>query len=350
MLALVAAGLVSLGVVPAGVSFVAAAAKSSGSPAAIAPLTGITWKSKIWHGEAVLIELEVPDVNARTGWSISCDHWTPSSQPLDDGPACSNRQDVTGRQQHHYTKQNAITFKNLGWVLTAGDTAVFIKPGRHGKLGRFVALQDAGAKGVVIAFTGCVTAHDLKKRAPCPATAPPPKSVVTTTGTSSVKAVASTTTATSPGQQTPTGTTSTSTTTSGSISTNITFLTTAATSPATSTTASLTSTATTTTNTSTATQQFFETTGPNSTVATWSDYQNAGGEPGWDIDPSTTVQVGCKVTGLAVGGDKDTWWYRITSYPWLGSFYASADAFYNNGQTTGDFSQTPQVDPAVPSC
>ena len=30
--------------------------------------------------------------------------------------------------------------------------------------------------------------------------------------------------------------------------------------------------------------------------------------------------------------DGDTWWYRIISAPWDGTFYGSADAFYNNGE------------------
>jgi hypothetical protein len=48
--------------------------------------------------------------------------------------------------------------------------------------------------------------------------------------------------------------------------------------------------------------------------------------------------------------DGNTWWYRIASGPWNGAFYVSADAFYNNGQTSGSLIGTPFVDPAVPDC
>ena len=33
--------------------------------------------------------------------------------------------------------------------------------------------------------------------------------------------------------------------------------------------------------------------------------------------------------------DGDTWWYEIASSPWNNASYASADAFYNNGDTSG---------------
>jgi hypothetical protein len=61
------------------------------------------------------------------------------------------------------------------------------------------------------------------------------------------------------------------------------------------------------------------------------------------------VQVACRLEGFRVA-DGDTWWYRIASSPWNGSYYASADAFYNNGQTSGSLMGTPFVDPAVPGC
>jgi hypothetical protein len=55
------------------------------------------------------------------------------------------------------------------------------------------------------------------------------------------------------------------------------------------------------------------------------------------------------VPGLRVQ-DGNTWWYRIATSPWNGAYYASADAFYNNGQTSGTLVGTPYVDPAVPDC
>ena len=63
----------------------------------------------------------------------------------------------------------------------------------------------------------------------------------------------------------------------------------------------------------------------------------------------TTVQVACKVPGFKVA-DGNTWWYRIASSPWNGTFYASADAFYNDGRTSGSLSGTPFYDPRVPNC
>jgi hypothetical protein len=61
------------------------------------------------------------------------------------------------------------------------------------------------------------------------------------------------------------------------------------------------------------------------------------------------VQIACKVTGFRVE-DGNTWWYLIASSPWGNTYYASADAFYNNGQTSGSLIGTPFVDPAVPNC
>lgn len=92
---------------------------------------------------------------------------------------------------------------------------------------------------------------------------------------------------------------------------------------------------------------YAETTG--GVTHTWTNYTNAGGTQGPSIASNTTVQITCKVTGFRVE-DGNTWWYRIASSPWNNSFYASADAFYNNGQTSGSLKGTPFVDPAVPSC
>jgi hypothetical protein len=82
---------------------------------------------------------------------------------------------------------------------------------------------------------------------------------------------------------------------------------------------------------------------------TWTDYTNAQGTQCPSISPSQTVQIACKVGGFRVA-DGDTWWYRIASAPWNSQFYASADAFYNNGQTSGDLHGTPFVDATVPDC
>ena len=82
---------------------------------------------------------------------------------------------------------------------------------------------------------------------------------------------------------------------------------------------------------------------------TWTNYTNAGGTQGPTIPAFTTVQIACKLQGFRVA-DGNTWWYRIASGPWNSQYYASADAFYNNGATSGSLSGTPFVDAAVPNC
>jgi surface antigen len=106
-------------------------------------------------------------------------------------------------------------------------------------------------------------------------------------------------------------------------------------------------TTTTTTTTSPPAQTWAETAG--SVVHTWSNYSDAGGSAGQEIANGQTVQIACKVTGLQVP-DGNTWWYEIASAPWSDSYYASADAFYNNGSTSGPLKGTPFVDPNVPNC
>ena len=90
-----------------------------------------------------------------------------------------------------------------------------------------------------------------------------------------------------------------------------------------------------------------ETTGGN--VNTWSNYSDAGGSSGPGISSNQSVAVTCRITGFAVS-DGNTWWYQIASTPWNGSYYASADAFYNNGSTSGSLTNTPFYDPKVPTC
>ena len=92
---------------------------------------------------------------------------------------------------------------------------------------------------------------------------------------------------------------------------------------------------------------YSETTG--SVVHTWTDYSDAGGAEGPEIPSNDTIQIACKVTGFKVE-DGNTWWYRIASSPWNGSYYGSADAFYNDGATSGSLKGTPFVDPNVPNC
>jgi hypothetical protein len=82
---------------------------------------------------------------------------------------------------------------------------------------------------------------------------------------------------------------------------------------------------------------------------TWTNYNNAGGERGPAVPSNATIEISCKVQGFRVPSG-NTWWYRIASQPWNGRYYVTADAFYNNGQTSGGLRGTPFVDPLVPSC
>jgi surface antigen len=90
-----------------------------------------------------------------------------------------------------------------------------------------------------------------------------------------------------------------------------------------------------------------ETVGGNAN--TWTNYTNAGGNQGPTIPGYTTVQIACKIGGFRVA-DGNTWWYRIASAPWSNAYYVSADAFYNNGQTSGSLHGTPFVDGNVADC
>jgi hypothetical protein len=82
---------------------------------------------------------------------------------------------------------------------------------------------------------------------------------------------------------------------------------------------------------------------------TWTNYTNAGGTEGPTISAYATVQIACKITGFRVQ-DGNTWWYRIAQAPWSNNYYVSADAFYNNGQTSGSLRGTPFVDANVADC
>ena len=82
---------------------------------------------------------------------------------------------------------------------------------------------------------------------------------------------------------------------------------------------------------------------------TWTDYSDAGGTEGPSLPASTPIQIACKVVGFRVA-DGNTWWYRIAQSPWSNSYYVSADAFYNDGATSGSLHGTPFVDPSVPNC
>jgi hypothetical protein len=88
---------------------------------------------------------------------------------------------------------------------------------------------------------------------------------------------------------------------------------------------------------------------PGGGVHTWTNYSDAGGAEGPSIPSNISIAIACKVTGFVVA-DGDSWWYRIAASPWDGNYYGSADAFYNNGQTTGSLLGTPFVDAGIPNC
>jgi hypothetical protein len=92
---------------------------------------------------------------------------------------------------------------------------------------------------------------------------------------------------------------------------------------------------------------YAETTG--GVAHTWTNYTNAGGTQGPSIAAYQTVQIACKLQGFQVA-DGNTWWYRIASSPWNSAYYVSADAFYNNGHTSGSLVGTPWYDSAVRNC
>jgi hypothetical protein len=84
-------------------------------------------------------------------------------------------------------------------------------------------------------------------------------------------------------------------------------------------------------------------------IHTWSDYMNASGSRGSMIEAYARVQVACRIAGLRVA-DGNVWWYLIASPPWSNGYYATADGFYNDGQTSGSLNRTPFDDPKVPVC
>ncbi|HEU5344680.1 MAG TPA: serine/threonine-protein kinase [Ktedonobacterales bacterium] len=95
----------------------------------------------------------------------------------------------------------------------------------------------------------------------------------------------------------------------------------------------------------------YETAGPYN-VHTWTNYTNAGGTQGASVMAYQTVQVTCRVKGFQASGTPsgDYWWYRLTPSPWNNAFYAYADNFYNNGQTSGSLNNGVLVDASVPLC
>ncbi|REH47376.1 hypothetical protein BCF44_106541 [Kutzneria buriramensis] len=81
---------------------------------------------------------------------------------------------------------------------------------------------------------------------------------------------------------------------------------------------------------------------------TWADPVQLTGA-GTPLGPRQSVQVLCRVRGYVVQ-DGDPWWYRLASPPWNGRFYATSDAFYNNGTTSGSVNTGVVVDEQLPVC
>jgi len=81
---------------------------------------------------------------------------------------------------------------------------------------------------------------------------------------------------------------------------------------------------------------------------TWADATQLTGA-GTPLGPRQSVQVLCRARGYIVQ-DGDPWWYRLASEPWNGRFYATSDAFYNNGATSGPVDTGVVVDEQVPVC
>ena len=180
---------------------------------------------------------------------------------------------------------------------------------------------------------------------PTTTTTTPPTTTTTTTQpptTTTTTPPTTTTTTTQP----PTTTTTTPPTTTTTTTQPPTTTTTTTTQPPTTTTTTTTPPTTTTTTTTTP-PTYAETTG--SVAYTWTDYQDAGGTEGPEIEDNQTVQITCRASGWTAP-DGNNWWYEIASAPWSNSYWVSADAFYNNGETSGPLTGTPFYDSNVPVC
>ncbi|MFI0724271.1 multiprotein-bridging factor 1 family protein [Streptomyces sp. NPDC021224] len=81
---------------------------------------------------------------------------------------------------------------------------------------------------------------------------------------------------------------------------------------------------------------------------TWANATQLTGA-GKPLGPQQSVQVSCRIRGYVVP-DGDPWWYRLDSAPWKGHYYATSDAFYNNGATSGPVDTGVVVDEQVPLC
>lgn len=82
---------------------------------------------------------------------------------------------------------------------------------------------------------------------------------------------------------------------------------------------------------------------------TWANPSNPGVHAGPPLGPREAVSVSCRVRGYVVS-DGDPWWYRLAGKDWHNDFYATSDAFYNNGQINGPVDNGIIVDDQVALC
>jgi len=230
----------------------------------------------------------------------------------------------------HETRPTPTTksFSGVSWIIIVGRD-IQITVSKSGQTGRFLLLGAGLQNTLAFKASGCMTAKSVR-RVSCPEAAPAAPVAGSTVPGGNPAVSPKLEVPGSPAGTEPTKTKSTPATTTAEPSPSQSPSTP---SPEPSPTPSPTT--------------YSETTG--SVVHTWTDYSNAGGNEGPEIPSNDTVQIACKVTGFAVA-DGNTWWYRIASSPWNSSYYGSADAFYNNGETSGSLKNTPFVDPNVPNC
>jgi hypothetical protein len=245
--------------------------------------------------------------------------------------SCDRCRRYTARIRETHPTPTTKTFSEVDWIILVGRD-IQIAVSDRGQTGRFVLLGAGLDNTLAFKASGCLTTKPVR-REDCPRAVPAAPVGTTVPGGNP---------ATSPKSEAPTAPVGKEaepiTKSTGTKLTPGTTPSEPSTSPSTpSSEPSPTQSPTT----------YSETTG--SVVHTWTDYSDAGGAEGPEIPSNDTVQIACKVEGFKVE-DGNTWWYRIASSPWNGNYYGSADAFYNNGETSGSLKGTPFVDPNVPNC
>jgi hypothetical protein len=276
------------------------------------PTVHVVTKAITFHHKRALLVKEIAVSNINGTLRVSCDR-------------C--RRYSTRIHETHPTPTTK-TFSGVDWIILVGRD-IQIEVNDRGQTGRFVLLGAGVHNTLAFKASGCLMAKPVR-RVDCPRTAPAAPVGSTVPGGNPAVSPKPEASKLPIGTEEPVktkstpGTTTTEPSPSQSPSTP---------SPEPSPTPSPTT--------------YSETTG--SVVHTWTDYSDAGGTEGPEIPSNDTVQIACKLEGFRVA-DGNTWWYRIASSPWSSSYYGSADAFYNNGETSGSLKGTPFVDPNVPNC